>query len=391
MRQFYKQIHTTMRKSFIYTTLLLAVMALGGCKERQTPDTSHTSLWPAYDPATEKWGFINKKGEFAIYSIFDHVGRFSCGYARVWIPGTDTPIFIDPFNRIYQGTYDCAEDFYYKYARVLLNGNYGLMNTSFDMSCQPVYYEVRNMSIDGLAAAKLSSKLPYGYINKKGEWKIKANYDEASDFDHGIAVVRVGDDYGAINKDGAYVIPLSRNRLYQGGQGLVFFEEKGKFGAKDKEGNVVIQALYDSLCLCADNDLVPAFIDGKCGYISTSGATQIAFTYDDASPFCDGYAAVYTNGITQIINKKGKPIITLQSNERLYTNFQNGLALVQAQINDGSILYKYIDTDNQVVYYWSIPDTRKAPMQDNEKNSFHNLLKHTLHFDSRELSNNNDL
>lgn len=374
-----------MKKSLIYATMVFAAMAFSGCKEQQTPDTSNTDLWPAYNSANEKWGFINKKGEFAIYSLFDHVGRFSCGYARVWIPGTDAPIFIDQYNRIHQGTYDSAEDFYYKFACVELNGNYGLMNTSFDMSCQPVYYEVRHMSIDGLAAAKLSSKHPYGYINKKGEWKINANFDEASDFDHGVAVVRIGDDYGAINKDGAYVVPLSRNRLYLGGQGLVFFEENGKFGAKDKEGNVVVQALYDSLCLCADNDLIPAFTDGKCGYISTTGATQIAFTYDNGSPFCDGYAAVYSNGITQVIDKKGKTIITLPENERLYANFQNGLALVQARANDGSILYKYIDTDNQVVYSWTMPNPHNSPLPTNKKNIFYKLLEHTLHFDSREL------
>ncbi|MGN0235886.1 MAG: WG repeat-containing protein [Paludibacteraceae bacterium] len=352
-----------------------------GCKEHQTPETDNTELWPAYDTVAERWGFINAKGDFVIPAIYRDVCNFSCGYARVWFGYDASPMFIDKKGRLQQGTYDTAGDFYYKYARIRLNDNYGLMTTSFDFSCQPIYYYLGKMSEDGLAAACLTPKYKFGYVNAKGDQKIAGVYDYASDFEDGLAIVLLGDKLGAINTDGTFVIQPFYNELIHGGNGLVFFEQNMKVGAMDKSGEVVIQPLYEDLGYCFDNKLVPARMNDKYGYISKSGAIKIAFLYDDASSFSEGYAEVFIDGQCQVIDTKGKVHIVLGENESLCTLFHNGMALVY-----GNNTYKYITTDNRVVYSWKNASFYPNPLgKKSSQPSMEDILEQTIHFDSRKL------
>lgn len=52
-----------------------------GCESINNTDPTHdtTKLWPAYDNATDKWGYINAKGKMVIPAQFDESNGFSCG------------------------------------------------------------------------------------------------------------------------------------------------------------------------------------------------------------------------------------------------------------------------------------------------------------------------
>lgn len=54
-----------------------------------------------------------------------------------------------------------------------------------------------------------------------------------------------------------------------------------------------------------ENWIIPAFDGEKWGYVSDSGNVLLDFIYDDATPFCNGYAVVKLDGIYTLIDEAG--------------------------------------------------------------------------------------
>ena len=375
-----------MKKSFFYAAMLAVAVAFVGCKDTQTPMTDTTKLWPAM--SGELWGYIDANGKLAISPMYEGVCNFSCGYARVWMTNTTTPIFIDTKGKMQQASFDDADDFYYKYSRIEMNELYGLMTTSFDYSCQPMFYGLGRMSENGLVKAKLTSKDKWGYVNAKGENKIPAMYDYVDTFEGGVAVVGIGSKYGAINTKGDYVIQPMYDDLEAIGHGMIAFEQNDRIGLMNAGGEVVVQPIYDELGYLVDNDLIPACRNDKYGFINKSGDEKIAFVYDACSSFYEGYAVVYQNDVERVIDTKGNIVMTIPEGDEIYSAMHNGLALVRSYQDNGDRVYKYVDKDYKVVYQWIIEanpgwsaPAKKASRQERLKN----LVEETIHFDSRNL------
>lgn len=376
-----------MKKSFFYAAMLAVAVAFVGCKDTQTPMTDTTKLWPAM--SGELWGYIDANGKLAISPMYEGVCNFSCGYARVWMTNTTTPIFIDTKGKMQQASFDDADDFYYKYSRIEMNELYGLMTTSFDYSCQPMFYGLGRMSENGLVKAKLTSKDKWGYVNAKGENKIPAMYDYVDTFEGGVAVVGIGSKYGAINTKGDYVIQPMYDDLEAIGHGMIAFEQNDRIGLMNAGGEVVVQPIYDELGYLVDNDLIPACRNDKYGFINKSGDEKIAFVYDACSSFYEGYAVVYQNDVERVIDTKGNIVMTIPEGDEIVSVMRNGLALV-CSYQDNGVFYKYVDKDYKMVYQWTIEaqpnpgwpaPAKKASRQERLKN----LVEETIHFDSRNL------
>lgn len=375
-----------MKKSFFYAAMLAVAVVFVGCKDTQTPETDTTKLWPAM--SGELWGYIDANGKLAISPMYKSVCNFSCGYGRVWLTNSTTPYFIDTKGKMQQASFDGAGDFYYKYSRIEMNNLDGLMNTSFDFTCQPMFYGLGRMSENGLVSAKLTSKDKWGYVNAKGENKIPAMYDYAGTFEGGVAVVGIGSKCGAINTKGDYVIQPMYDDLEAIGHGMIAFVQNDKIGLMNAGGKVVVQPIYEGLGYLVDNDLIPAYRNDKCGFINKSGDEKIAFVYDACSSFYEGYAVVYQNDVERVIDTKGNIVMTIPEGDEIYSAMHNGLALVRSYQDNGDRVYKYVDKDYKVVYQWIIeanPGWSAPAKKVSRQERLKNLVEETIHFDSRNL------
>ena len=375
-----------MKKSFFYAAMLAVAVTFVGCKDTQTPETDTTKLWPAM--SGELWGYIDANGKLAISPMYEYVNNFSCGYARVRLSGGDAPIFIDTKGKMQQASFDYAGDFYYKYSRIEMNNLDGLMNTSFDFTCQPMFYGLGRMSENGLVSAKLTSKDKWGYVNAKGENKIPAMYDYAGTFEGGVAVVGIGSKCGAINTKGDYVIQPMYDDLEAIGHGMIAFVQNDKIGLMNAGGKVVVQPIYEGLGYLVDNDLIPACRNDKYGFINKSGDEKIAFVYDACSSFYEGYAVVSQNDVERVIDTKGNIVMTIPEGDEIYSAMHNGLALVRSYQDNGDRVYKYVDKDYKVVYQWIIeanPGWSAPAKKVSRQEHLKNLVEETIHFDSRNL------
>ena len=377
-----------MKKSFFYAAMLAVAVAFVGCKDTQTPMTDTTKLWPAM--SGELWGYIDANGKLAISPMYEYVNNFSCGYARVRLSGGDAPIFIDTKGKMQQASFDDADDFYYKYSRIEMNELYGLMTTSFDYSCQPMFYGLGRMSENGLVKAKLTSKDKWGYVNAKGENKIPAMYDYVDTFEGGVAVVGIGSKCGAINTKGDYVIQPMYDDLEAIGHGMIAFVQNDRIGLMNAGGEVVVQPIYEGLGYLVDNDLIPACRNDKYGFINKSGDEKIAFVYDACSSFYEGYAVVYQNDVERVIDTKGNIVMTIPEGDEIVSAMHNGLALVRSDQDNGVVVYKYVDKNYKMVYQWTIevpqiPGLSAPAKKVSRQERLKNLVEETIHFDSRNL------
>lgn len=379
-----------MKKSFFYAAMLAVAVAFVGCKDTETPETDTTKLWPAKAISGDNWGYIDAKGNMVISPMYESVSGFSCGYALAYMTNSTTPIFIDTKGKMQQASFDDAEAFYYKYSTFTMGGLCGLMNTSFDWTCQPMYYALGTMSENGLVVAQLSAKDKLGYVNAKGENKITPMYDAARRFEGGVAIVGTGSKFGAINTKGDYVIQPMYDYLKSVGKGLIAFEQNDRVGLMNASGKTVVQPIYDYIGYLEDNDLIPARRNDKYGYINKSGDEKIAFMYDACSSFYEGYAVVYQNDVERLIDTKGNIVLTIPENDEIVNIMHNGLMLVCSYQDNGDVVYKYVDKDYKMVYQWTYEAQQNpgwpAPAKKvSRQERLENLVENTIHFDSRNL------
>lgn len=303
-----------------------------------------------------KWGFIDYSGKIVIKPQFDEVGGLSNGLIRVKVneveDGQETGYshfgFIDRTGKIViPAEYEFAKDFSEGLAAVLIGDKYGYVDVKGNLIIQPNYERAYNFS-EGLARIaetktfdngfETETKKQYGFINKTGKLVIATKFDGAEDFKNGVACVATGSRlvsaFGYINKSGSYIIKPGISAIFK----YILDAQKGKYANKTtwlEEG----YSFNENLALVK--------INGKYGYINTSGQVAIPEKYDWAFHFTEGFAAVIDNGTLCYINTNGK--IALRTNYKQESissqnTFHSGLAAVK--INGK---YGFIDKKGKVV------------------------------------------
>jgi len=153
----------------------------------------------------------------------------------------------------------------------------------------------------------------WGYMNKKGELVIKAQFEEAYPFsNNGLALVYLDGGYGFINTKGRYVVnPMYVDaRPFEEDAELAVVKRNGKYGYVDDEGDEEIFCQFDE-AYSFHSDLALVKQGGKYGYINDDGKFVINPIYDNAYNFNDnGVGAVgkLVDGVLKYatINTKGK-------------------------------------------------------------------------------------
>ena len=137
-----------------------------------------------------KVGYVNKDGKEIIQPIYDEGLTFNEGYTAVrtgayWL-------YIDSTGKhITEAIYTDATGFKEGLAAVAKTNLFGYINTSGELVIPFSFPNAHNFS-EGLAHAS-NAKGYWGYIDTKGNWAIKPEYDFADDFINGEAKVMKGD------------------------------------------------------------------------------------------------------------------------------------------------------------------------------------------------------
>lgn len=148
-----------------------------------------------------KWGFVSKKGAFAIAPNFDEVEDFEDGYATVrtnrkWgVINTKGEYVVEPIT---SESYEIRH--LDKGCFVVKKGydEYGIVSNG-KWVVEPIYEDISFLK-EGLIVVKKDGKC--GYINLQGEVVIPLQFDSACDFSDGKATVELNDSEFEIDKKG---------------------------------------------------------------------------------------------------------------------------------------------------------------------------------------------
>lgn len=150
----------------------------------------------------------------------------------------------------------------------------------------------------------------FGFIDHTGKQVIDFLYDDASNFNYGIARVKVKNTFGVINKNGEIIVKPMYKNIGNFFEGKAVVNENGKYGFIDTAGKIIIKPQFDIAFDFSEG--LAAIYDSKTkkyGFIDDKGETIIKLDYDGVRPFSEGKAAVLQNGKWGFIDSKGKLVL----------------------------------------------------------------------------------
>ena len=229
------------------------------------------------------------------------------------------------------------------YATVITEGKYRHLNKKGQL----IKKELRKsppLSSEGLTAAEINGKV--GFINQKGIWAVKPQYDFVTGYSSGLALVWQKDlklsFIDQTGKDKIILDPIHNKSIYVRRNldfGRPDLPENFSLSAFDKNSKYVHPLISPSVFR---EGLAPMTVDSKVGFINTSGEFIIPPKYQFAFPFEDGRALVVKNGKYGFIDRTGEIVIA-----PVFKNahsFSDGLAAVQLV----SEKWGYINKDGKV-------------------------------------------
>ena len=154
----------------------------------------------------------------------------------------------------------------------------------------------------------------YGYIDKDGKLVIGYMFDGATAFNaNGTAVAGIRSEkdgwrYGLINRKGEYVVNPQFSSLssYDGFGYVCKFADGDTYGWCDSNGKILINPQFKFAGGFYGSDLSVVSPDGETyGYIDKSGKMIINPQFESAMPFMDGMAFVKQGGKWGIIDETG--------------------------------------------------------------------------------------
>lgn len=182
----------------------------------------------------EKWGYINKAGDWQIPPQFDNGGSFSQGRAKVSI-----------------------------------GSQWGYIDSQSNWIIEAKFSEAGSFS-ESVAKVKLNDQ--WGYIDLNGDWVIPPEFLMAENFSNGVAKVVKDEKNYIVDKSGNITLVLPNSLA-----SLQFDDELAPWGTGERKVGNLIQPL-------------------RYGYVDTTGKIIIQPQFYHAETFSEGFAVVQLNG-----------------------------------------------------------------------------------------------
>jgi len=320
-----------------------------------------------------KFGFIDKQGNEVIPIEYDYASDFRDSISIVSKNGKSGVINVKGellVPLVYESIYysECSEKNLLLCA--CIKGKYGAINYKTGQIVIPFCYDNQIVFSEGRAVVSMNGK--YGYIDKSGNMVIGKEWDIASTFSGGTAIVqKAGEPFCLIDKNGIIMARIEGSRLidsYSDGKTLVLYvdsksrnrwimiDSTGKvlnsfnyrtvkpigndmylvskihgikktqrYGCIDNDGNNVIPIKFDGIGPMAEKK-IPVRKGDKWGYWSNY-KKSINFSYQEADCFKDGIARVIKNGKCGFIDfNENQILLFIYETVR---NFSEGYAAVK--------------------------------------------------------------
>jgi hypothetical protein len=304
----------------IGAALLLTLYSCGG-----NSNQSDLKLIPV--KSGDKWGYINKKGEYQINPQFKDADFFHDGLAYVVSEDGKTGYISEDGKYKIPAEFKDGTPFKEGLAFVVSDGGVPICidksgKTKFELKEAKYVFWFS----EGLAVF-MSHDDKTGFVDKSGKVVINAQFESAGAFSEGLAHVRQEGKSGFIDKSGKIVINLQFDGADDFHAGKAAFKNGNQVGFIDKKGSYVINPQFDLAAQFCEG--LAAIKSGKqWGYITEDGKIEINPQFEDASSFKGGLAQIEQGRKYGFITKQGKIEINPQFD--LASSFFNDIAFVKS-------------------------------------------------------------
>jgi len=180
------------------------------------------------------WGFINKEGQEIVEFVYTKVRDFEKGKAVVYKGYQKGGIIDLEGNYIIQPGVNRLLDF--SDGRGLVRDDqYRFYFITEGMDLEDAFYQQASEFQHGVAVVQLSGR--WGIINKKGIEIIPPKYDKIEAFQNGYAKVRIKKFTGLSNLKGEFIVRPDYEYISYAGNGLFRVEQGDKIGYFNRGGN----------------------------------------------------------------------------------------------------------------------------------------------------------
>lgn len=196
-----------------------------------------------------------------------------------------------------------------------VNNLYGYINRKGEMVIAAQYQDARPFH-EGLARVSGSPFRKYFFIGFDGEVVIEGPFAEAQDFSEGLAGVAIGTQWGFLDKEGNLMFGRKYDYGYYISEGKVSFCDRGLCGYLNEKGEVIIPARFceteefsEGLAAVAERCIEDedGYVVGIWGYIDSSGEYVLPPSEDyTGKPILDGYTIVKKKGLYRIMDRTGQ-------------------------------------------------------------------------------------
>ncbi len=218
--------------------------------------TEEGQLLPSkYDDAIKMGRFIllNSKGYFTIFENDNYI--------------------LSPSDKV-ENVLGFASGFFH----IIKDGKHGFVDLQGNLRIANRYEDARDYQ-SGLAAVKIGKG--WGFIDASERLVIQPHYAEVSSFSDGLAIAKENGKYGLLDSQGKNIVSFSWEhieRLITGNYLLTSLN--GKKGLADNEGKIILRPNYEEL-LDTPQGLVVATKGSFKGVLDYNGYTKTPFDYKE--------------------------------------------------------------------------------------------------------------
>lgn len=171
------------------------------------------------------------------------------------------------------------------------------------------------------------SKGKTGFLNSKGDWIIKPQWNEAQQFSDQIATVKNGGDWQLINTSGNQIGSNVWEEIKPFRNGIGIAQNSNKYFLLDKTGLILNEKGYDNISITTDGFFLIED-SGKTGLLSRSGSEVLPLEFQRIIREKKDFIIVQKEGMMGVINDLGEVLLPLAF-ENILVDWENNQILTK--------------------------------------------------------------
>ena len=181
----------------------------------------------------------------------------------------------------------------------------------------------------------------FGYINQEGQLLINCQYEDASPFYDGLAIVSKLGKYGLINKRNEPVVDLVYDEILEPHDQFFIAQQQGRYGLLNQQGKTAIAFKYTEIQRLDNGQYL---LEDTSGFYLLNNAAQqlssVPMVYEEVAQYLSGLVAdsldqqisseqqlnsqtLVSNSLPQVFTKNGKKGLKLNNKELLPASLED--------------------------------------------------------------------